>query len=268
MAKKKNEVATTKNNAVVDAGGFEEFAGAGMENVTADDILIPRLAILQDLSPQLKKTKSEFIEGASSGDICDLGVGDIFKEGVLFLPVYYKKEYLEWAPRSSDESLVNIHSNGSILDQCERNDKNQPVLPNGNLIVETAQFYGLNLSAGGRWSFIPMASTQLKKSRKWLTLANSEKLEGANGSFTPPLFYRTYNLVAAEESNNQGDWTGWRVERGLSLPEYGEEIGMDWQSIKAEAVKFRDQLADGMARGDLNDREQGASGSADPDGSM
>lgn len=232
---------------------FGAYAGAGMEEVRSDDLLVPRIAILQGLSPQIKKQKAEYIQGAEEGHIADLGTGELFPDGVWFLPVHYRKDYLEWAPRDTGKGLVAVHSDPAILDQCTRDDRNRLTLPNGNYIAETAQFFGLNLSAGRRMCFIPMGSTQLKKARRWNTLAMGEKLKRSDGTeFTAPLFYRTYNLTTAAESNNDGDWFGWVIARGLALPEISEEEhGMDWRSIKAEALAFRESLAKGAARGDL-----------------
>ena len=248
MAKK---VSKKKSSAITVADDFSNNAGAGLENVSANDLLVPRLAILQALSPQISKKKSEYIKGAEIGDICDVGTGEIFKDGVLFLPVYYRKDYLEWAPRSSSQGLVNIHSDPSILDQTTRNDKKQPVLDNGNYVAETAQFFGLNLTADNRKCFLPMASTQLKKARKWLTLATGEKLARADGStYTPPLFYRSYHLISAEESNAVGDWFGWKVERGSTLPELEGE-GLDWRSIKADCQGFLETLIKGSINADV-----------------
>lgn len=241
----------TANN----ADDFAGFAGAGMEDVGASDLLVPRLAILQDLSPQVKKNKGEYIEGAEIGMIADLGTGELFPDGVWFLPVQYRKDYLEWAPRNTGKGLVAIHADPAILDQCTRDERNRPILPNGNYIAETAQFFGINLSAGRRHSFIPMASTQLKKARRWNTLAMGERLKRSDGSeFVAPLFYRTYNLTTVPEENSEGDWSGWKVERGLALPEITVEAhGVDWRQLKAEALEFRATLARGEVRGDLSE---------------
>ena len=229
---------------------FEEYSGAGLENVTASDMLVPRLTIIQGLSPQLQKNKGEYIEGAEIGDIVDVATGDLFKGSILFLPVYYKKEYLEWAPRKSSQGLVQIHSDPAILEKTIRNEKNQPLLPNGNLIAETAQFYGFNLTAGRRRCFLPMSSTQLKKARKWITLATSEKLKRGDGSeYVPALFYRAYELSTCEESNAEGDWSGWVVNRGPALHEI--DFGFDWKVVGHEAVSFREMLKSGEMRGDV-----------------
>lgn len=232
---------------------FQQQAGAGLDNVTAADMLVPRLTILQSLSPQLKPRDAAYIEGAQVGDICDVGTGQLFKGSVLFLPVYYRKDYLEWAPRSSGGGLVAIHSDPAILEKTTRNDKKQPLLPNGNLVAETAQFYGFNLTAQRQMCFIPMASTQLKKARKWITMAAGEKLRRRDGSeFTAPLFYRAYELGTAEESNAQGDWAGWKVDRGPALNEM-EFDGTPWQIVARQAADFRLSIMAGEAKGDVSD---------------
>lgn len=259
MAKKAEPAKTTKvvpaepknqalvERAIIEADAFGDAAGAGMENVGANDILIPRLTLLQALSPQLSEKKVEYIEGAKVGDICDVGTGDIFKE-IVFLPVFYRKDYLEWAPRASGKGLVNVHTDPKILDQTKRDDKNRPLLPNGNLIAETAQIFGLNMSAQGRKSFIPLTSTQLKKARRWMTLASGERVARKDGStFTPPLFYRTYLLTSADESNNEGDWAGWRIERGQTIVDYTPH----WPELLQLCKDFLTQLQAGSVRGDI-----------------
>ena len=268
MTQAKNAVVPAKKGSTEIAAPADDFfqanAGAGLDNVTASDMLVPRLTILQSLSPQLKKRDSAYIEGAEVGDICDVGTGQIFKE-LLFLPVYYRKDYIEWAPRASGGGLVAVHTDSAILDQTTRNDKKQPILPNGNLIAETAQFYGFNLSAGRQMCFLPMASTQLKKARKWITLAASEKLRRSDGSeFTAPLFYRTYQLGVAEESNAQGEWAAWTVERGPALPEMDFD-GTPWQQVAQQAADFRLQIMAGDARGDVSDMNSDIAGNSNSD---
>jgi len=258
VAKKKKSTAVTFDDGMV-ADDFSGNAGAGMENVTASDLLVPRLAILQALSPQISKKRAEYIEGAEVGDICDVGTGQIFDGGVLFLPVFYRKDYLEWAPRASSQGLVNIHSDPAILDETTRNEKKQPILANGNYIAETAQFFGLNLTADSTKCFLPMASTQLKKARKWLTLATGEKLTRADGStFTPPLFYRAYSLTTAEESNAEGEWVGWKIDRAFTLPELEGE-GFNWRALKADCEDFLKTLAKGTVSGDVSSMRPGSS---------
>jgi hypothetical protein len=257
MTKKDNAVPAVQSMAtpaVVSASDFAQFEGQGFENVTSQDLIVPRITILQGLSPQVQPKKPEYIKGASVGDLCDVGTNEVFPSPMLFLPVYYSKTYLEWAPRSSGKGLVQIHNDKAILDQTKPDDSNRPILPNGNYISETAQFFGLNLSAGGRRSFIPLTSTQLKKARRWLSLATSERVVRPDGtSFTPPLYYRIYHISTVEEANSKGDWIGFKIERGPSLPEFDPK---GWQRILQDAQDFRNSLSKGEMRGDVGAAEE------------
>jgi hypothetical protein len=237
--------------AKIEDDDFSGLAGSGLGSITARDMMVPRLGIIQSLSPQLKKGNAAYIDGATEGDIADLGTGEIFKDGVIFLPVHYRKDFIEWFPRNTGKGIANIHHDPSVLDQTTQNERRQNVLPNGNLIIETAQFFGLNLSAGRRRCFIPMASTQLKKARRWITVATGEKLKRPDGSeFTAPFFYRSYTLTTAAENNADGDWKGWVITRGPALPEL--DLGVPWRVIKDEAVDFSASLVAGEAQADMS----------------
>lgn len=262
------EVKTGGALATSDAALFASSAGAGMENVTARDILIPRIGIIQALSPQVQKSKPEYNPAAKVGMIYDVGLGEPIGDEMIFCPILYQKVWLEWYPRNTGKGLAKIHTDDSILQHTENDERGRPVLENGNYIQETAQFYGLNLSAGGRLSFIPMASTQLKKARQWLTMATNEKLKGEDGrEFTPPLFYRTYKLTVNHESNSEGDWEGWVIEKAAALPDLE-----DWQNMFATMKETHAKITGGVMRADMSNYDgEGAaasSGSSDNSGAM
>lgn len=249
-----------------------DYAGEGMENIGETDVLIPRLTILQGLSPQLNKSKSEFIKGAQAGEICDVGLRETFAEGVLFLPVFFNKVYIEWAPRESGNGLVAIHDDQEQMSRLIVESPKGLVTKEGTTISETAQFFGFNMTAGGRKSFIPFTSTQMKKSRQWNTLAMSDKARRADGTeFTPPLWYRSYELGTGPESNNKGDWFGWTINRGakfaaLGFPNNGRDM---FEACKS----FKQALIEGSLRADQSHLEeemsqQGGGAMADDGGAM
>lgn len=230
--------------------GADPFAGlpTGMEHVTADDLLIPRLVILQGLSPQVTRGQSSFDENARVGDIYDAGMQQCFSNGVNFLPVYYAKKYLEWAPKTSGKGLQGKHDE-SILKQCHTDEDGKHVLPNGNYVVETAELYGFNMISEDYWrrSFVPFTSTQLKKARRLMTLAMEMRRTRPDGSqYVPPLFYRTYNLTTVPESNNKGNWMGWKIDIGPLLQELPK-----WSRIMREAIDFQEAVKHGEAKGDV-----------------
>ena len=235
---------------------FDTMGGAGLENVTASDVIIPRLAILQDLSPQVKKNKPEHIDGAEAGMICDVSTGDLMPSPMEVLPVHFVKQYLEWAPRNSGKGLQGIHDSDACLIGTTPNEKGVPINAAGNLIIETSQFYVINLSADNRLSFIPMSSTQHKHGRKWLSMAKQEKVTRADGSkYTPPFFYRTYQLGVSTESNAEGEWYGWSIARGDKIQDRP-----DFEELFATAKQFYEDLMAGVAKGDMSHEEEARGG--------
>lgn len=239
--------------------------GTGFENVTAKDLLIPRLTILQGLSPQVVRSKPEYDPEAKVGDIYDVALAQRFPDAVHILPIHYVVQWLEWAPRSSNKGLVRIHEACPSADYYKHNEKGQMVTASGNLIQETGQLYILNLTANARPSFIPFASTQLKKARKLLTWATNEKIVVNGKEVTPPLFYRTYKCTTVPENNSEGDWMGWKIEPDIPVTDLSE-----WQT-RFEAVRqFRQSVIAGEVRADLSrdDIVEGSTASADDSKAM
>ena len=66
MNKATQQVQKKKENLPM-ASMFEGDAHKGMEHMGADDLALPFIRILGDLSPQVKKSKAEYIEGAEPG---------------------------------------------------------------------------------------------------------------------------------------------------------------------------------------------------------
>lgn len=201
-------------------------AGAGMETVTARDIIIPRVTALQSLSPQVSKSKPEFIKGAEKGMFCDTATGTTWdgEDGILILPVKYQLNWLEWAPRKTNKGLVQIHDTDAILGECKKDEKGKWITPDGNTVIETAQFYALNLSDDNRRIFMSFAGTQRKKAKKLMTLATNEKVEHDGIKRTAPLFYRSYLATLAIESNDEGEWFGWTFVRDKNIEELGDDL--------------------------------------------
>jgi len=232
------------------AEAADEFQGGdtGLENVTGRDLLIPRITILQDLSPQVKKNKPEFIEGAEIGDFCDTAAGEVFKE-MLLLPCYFAVINLEWAPRATGKGLIANHGTSREIFKDSRQDEKRRWFHGENLVSETMTFYCLNVTAGGRRCFVPMASTSLKSGRAWLTRITNERVRNprTGAEFQPPIFYRSWIAKVTEESNNQGSWFGWKLEPGPTVLEIDPT-----KTLLVNAKDFLEQARSGLVSGDLS----------------
>ena len=219
-----------KNNNAVDVAVIAEdsktASGFGALNL-ARDTAIPYISILQSGSPQLNPSKAEYIETAKAGQLYNTVTQEAMDE-LNVIPVFYHLRYVEWKPREQGGGFIASHSADSgILGQATRDPMtNKYVLQNGNHIVQTAYHYVLVLSNEGyQNAVISMASSQLKKSRRWNSLMLSQKIKGPSGMFTPPTYAFTYKLSTVSESNDRGSWFGFQVEKGDQVTDasiYGE----------------------------------------------
>lgn len=218
MAENKNEVAETKATAISTFDDTLLSGGTGLEETTTEDFAIPFIRVLQPMSPQLQKQHGSYVQGASAGDLYNTVTGEAHdgEKGILIVPCAYNKKYIEWIPREKGGGLVNANHDISILSKCTKDpETRRSYTPDGNEIVETAQFFVLVLEGGSpQQAVVTFTSTQLGVARKWLTMLRMARVENSKGeSVEAPMFAYTYRLSTTTQSNDKGSWNGYSVNQ-------------------------------------------------------
>ena len=210
----KSEISEKKTTDIAVAS-FVDDANSGLENITSEDLTIPRLKILQALSPEVNKRDGKYVDGASAGDVINTVTSKLYNEDneLVVLPVSYKRLFLEWQPRESGGGLMAQHEDQAILSKTTKNQIGQDMLDNGNYIQTSANHFVLVLNSDGSFdqAMIPMAGTQLKKSRTWNSVMASLKMRSNDKVFTPPSFSHKYSMKTVQESNDRGTSFGWNI---------------------------------------------------------
>jgi len=196
---------------------FEADAGAGSQNITQEDLALPFLKVLGQLSPEVNKQNAKFINGAEAGMIVNSVTKELYdgKKGIEVIPVHYERHYVEWQDRGqSGNAPVAIHkADSNILSTTTRDSSWKDRLPNGNYLENTANHFVILMGKSPSTALISMKATQLKISRKWNSMMMGLKLQGKNGLFTPPTYSHIYNLKTVQMSNDKGTWFGWDVSK-------------------------------------------------------
>jgi|TARA_Y100000114_G_scaffold156469_1_gene183739 hypothetical protein len=212
----KAQVTTKKENALA-TNVFEADANKGIGNLTQEDLALPFLKILGQLSPEVNKRDGKYVEGAEPGMIYNSVTSELFngEKGLNVIPCHYRLEYIEWKDRGDGPGApIQIHpSTSDILSQTTRGADYKDRLQNGNYIEKTASHFVITMGETPSTALIAMKSTQLKISRKWNSMMQSIKLKGKNGLFTPASFSHIYNLKTVQQSNDKGTWFGWEVSK-------------------------------------------------------
>ena len=211
-----NEV-QEKTNSSVPANVFEQDAAKGLGNISQQDLALPFLKILGQLSPEVNERDRKYVKGAKAGMIFNSVTGELYDgvKGIDVVPCFYKLEYIEWKDRGEGlgAPIAIYDSSSDIMSKTKPDANYKDRLPNGNYIEKTASHFVIVLGDSPTTALINMKSTQLKTSRKWNSMMAGVKLKGKNGLFTPSSFSHVYRLRTVQQSNDKGTWFGWEVSK-------------------------------------------------------
>ena len=146
---------------------FEADADAGSQNISQEDLALPFLKVLGQLSPEVNKKDSKYVEGAEPGKIYNTVTTQLYDE-IDVLPVFYKRQYVEWQDRGASMGApVAIHTvDSGIINETTRDKMNKDRLPNGNYLENTANHFVVLISdSTPSTALISMKATQLKISK-------------------------------------------------------------------------------------------------------
>ena len=212
-----NQVAKRENAGALSSNVFEADAAAGSQNIGQEDLALPFLKVLGQLSPEVNKRNSKYVQGAEPGMIINTVTNELYdgEKGINVVPVFYKRQYIEWQDRGeSSGAPVKIYDAGDDVPPTTRDKSNKDRLPNGNYLENTASHFVIVVSGNApSTALISMKATQLKISRKWNSMMMGIRLQGKNGLFTPPTYSHIYNLKTIQMSNDKGTWYGWDVTK-------------------------------------------------------
>ncbi len=173
----------------------EEYGSelAGLENMDASDLIIPRLVIMQGLSPQV-------IEGDRSvGEIVNSVTGEVVlgrDEEAHFIPVYHYKEWIQWGDRDSNEGIIDrtMDPDSALAQQGMSGAKGDD---GKRIVTEYHNFVVLIPSVSMEFAFIiGCCRTNHSKGRALLALA---RFRGER-----PIFAGKYTLSAEKAENKAG----------------------------------------------------------------
>ena len=234
-------------------------AGEGTQ-YDSSEMIIPFLRIAQGLSPQTKKLKPEYIEGLKEGDLFNTVTGEYWAggDGVHVIPCYQVTKFLEFVPRDQGGGFKGeLAANNPDLQNTTRVGPKE-ILPNGNELSRSDQHYCIMIDKDEipQMVIVDMKSTMLKVSRRWKTKIAMQKIRHPQTGvlITPAVFATVWHLKSVAESNDQGDWFNYSVEK-VGLVEDREIFAMakDFRnSIVKGEVKAQEEPQPGASGGQAN----------------
>jgi hypothetical protein len=173
----------------------------GSEDVGMDDITLPRVEVLQALSPQIKKSDPKYIQGAEQGVIFNTISGELYGDSIVFIPVVFRKEWIIWQTRDAGGGFISTHSTEAeameAYNQLENPDDYDVNLHAVNFVYVVRENGSLE-EAVFSWS-----RSKLKVSRKLNALVQMNPGDR---------FSKAYKLRAIEEKGKKGEYYSYDIK--------------------------------------------------------
>ena len=204
----KTQVATQETNTQLPAFLSQTAAPRGSEEIGSDDLSIPRIELIQAMSPQKKKSNADkYIEGAEEGMAYNTLTNELYENKLTICPVYFRKEFLVWPKKRNADSGSEFKGSFSSLKEAleEVKAQEQPELYHP---VETHQHFCLVFnSRTDTWesAVISMSSSKLKISKQLNSILHQRCT-----SLQIDRFANKFDLNIVEEKNSKGEFYNYK----------------------------------------------------------
>jgi len=177
---------------------FGDDVGGGFEGQSQDDMSIPFLSVLQQLSPTVEEGNGK------AGQFLNTVTEEVYDE-VNFVAAYTEHVFVEWIPREKGGGIAGIHRPGDdVVVHCQENQEfGKYITPDENDLVETFYVYGV--LDDGNTVVIPFTSTKIGVYKRWNTRLKMFTVPGPGGrKVRPPLFSHLNKLTSIKQENPKG----------------------------------------------------------------
>ena len=184
-------VTTTKDTMPAFLQGKDDRRGS--ENVGADDLIIPRIELIQGLSKARKRSDPEYIDGAEEGMLYNNVTRELYGASVNVVPVYFRVQWLLWR----DVDLGGGFGGAYDTREDAEDARSQQEKPDEWEAVDTNEHFVIVVKDDGSFeeAVLSMAKTKAKTSRMWNSLIR------INGG---PRFSRVYQISGVPAQNKAG----------------------------------------------------------------
>lgn len=208
-------------------GDYSAEADEGFEEATSAAYTIPRIYLLQPLSPAVQKgDPTTYVDGAEAGMFLNT-VGKEVHRSLIICPVLFRQTWVEWRPERG--GFVAEHP--SPNPQWTRDGGRGPMITaEGNIVNDTRNFFCLYTDgdnpAEPKPVVISLTSTQIRRAGDLMTvMKNKRGRDVHNRPFTLPMYANLFRVTADLNKNDQGSWYGWVfTDTGRLVPRDSEQF--------------------------------------------
>lgn len=248
MAKKSNEVIKRPSAALEELPDWVKEGNEGFEGGNADDLILPRLAICQSLSPQRKKGDPLYIDGIEEGDIFNTVTGDIYEPPVRVTPVLLRKQRIKFAEKPGDPPVCMGRAQLGVGTEgiaCALNNGGPCKFPGfeKNDCKLVMNFPVIIHDAPGDPIVLSLKSSGISVGKKWFTEMKVWKVQGRS----IPMYAQQFDLEAIERKFQKGQAFQYKITRvkGFAPDNVGRAALASYQALKDVAFAAHQEESSG-----------------------
>lgn len=240
-------------------------AGEGLNDMGADDFAIPRIGIIQSLSPQRSSQKPEYIEGCVEGQIFENVTKKLWKgdEGIVVIPVAYSPAYIEWHPRGGEKKGMAKHhgKDATLFNATPAGEKGKRITKDGTIVQRSGEYYVMIIEKDKApvRAVLSMGNSALRQAKAWNNLINQSLVVDSEGkpvkkdgkTVNAPIFYYAYSMKTVPTANQDGQWFRWEVSHHVNeagVPQSVLDLAGGQADIYNAAKQFRDAITSGAVK--------------------
>lgn len=197
MAKSKEqslEEQGPKDLSIFSAGGGD----TGFEDTDSSTFKTPFMRVLQALSPEVKPKTG--VPGAAPGKFCNTASHQLYDHiDVVVLKVAHS--LIVWQPNRG--GFVGRHSKANESNIVARQEGLKKWDDHGNEIVDTIEFFCMNIDDPSDIFILPMSTASLKHAKSWATRIRMLKVDGKAVNVS---WAGVWRIGTVEEKNEKGEW--------------------------------------------------------------
>lgn len=177
----------------------------GQEEVSADDLAVPRISLVQALTPARDKSSDAYIEGLEEGDVYNTLTEDIYGKEITCIPCYYRREYQIWKKkRSGSGGFYGSYDEGAEAAKQLKVEEADRDLQGQLEVMEVPVFFVLVVTPDGLIeAVVSMPRTKAKIAKRWNSLIRLTQM---------PSFASLYTLSSVNDENDQGKFFNFAVK--------------------------------------------------------
>jgi hypothetical protein len=239
----------TKNQALASLLGGDlvgdDSDNRGSESVGTKDLQIPRIDLMQDLSPQIKEEEEAYIEGAKPGLLFNTLTGQLYGESVIIVPIFYAYVYNLWIDRKKGGGFRGSYpTEAAAKAEIPRLAREEELTEGSYQVIETAINYGFAIDESGKIEEVSIAFARTK-------LAASRKLNSLIRMVGGARWRRAFQLQSIVKKNSKGTFYT------FDLKPAGNVSAALYERAEKAYEMFSKSFAEGKLRTDFDHDDAG-----------